>query len=450
MKQRASLTEGSIVKGIVAFAVPLLLSNLFQQLYNSVDAAVVGNFAGSIDLAAVGSTGALINLLIGFFLGIATGTSVLYAMRYGAEDYKALKKLTDAAFFLALAAGAFITVFGIIFAPQMLRMMSTPDDVFDISVGYLRIYLSGTIFNMVYNVGAAMIQAQGNSMKPLLYLFISGVTNLVVDIIFVAALGMGADGAALATVMAQAISAILVLRYLIRQKTEYRFRPMDMKIDPTVLKELVRISIPCGLQGSMFNISNLLIQAKINGFGAIAMAGITAYNKIDGFIYMPMMALCLSVSTYVGQNIGAGHFDRVKKGIAVCLYTSVGIALVVGWSVILCFDTVIRLFTQDPTAIEFARRMMWFMAPFTCLYSFSDILGGAMRGAGAAVQVTTITALCICVSRIVWLAVMLRIIYDIRIVFLCYPITWILSSIVMSIYYFRCPAMKFEKRLEKA
>ncbi len=445
MKKQVSLTEGSIPKGIIRFAIPLLLSNLFQQLYNSVDTAVVGSYAGSIDLAAVGSTGALINLLIGFFLGIATGTGVLYAMRYGAEDYKGLKKLTDAAFFLAAAAGVLITVLGMVFAPQMLALMGTPDDVMDTSLGYLRIYLSGTVFNMLYNVGAAMIQSQGNSAKPLLYLFISGVINLIVDIIFVAGFGMGADGAALATVIAQAISAVLVLRYLIRLKTEYRFRPKEMKIELPMLKELIRISIPCGLQGSMFNISNLLIQAKINGFGSIAMAGISAYSKIDGFIYMPMMALCLTVSTYVGQNIGADRFDRVKKGIRICMALSIGIGFISGWTVILCFKSVIGLFTDDPVAIDFARRMMWFMAPFTWTYSVSDILGGSLRGAGAAVQVTTITALCICVFRVVWLAVMLRVIYDIRIVFLCYPLTWILSSIVMSIYYFRSKYMKFEK-----
>lgn len=441
-KRHMGLTEGPIVKSIALFAFPLLLSNMFQQLYNSVDSAVVGSFSSSANLAAVGSTAALINLLIGFFLGISTGTGVLYAMRYGARDYDGLKKLTDAAFFLSVSAGVFISAVGIVFAPQMLAMMDTPEDVLPISVVYLRIYLSGTIFNMIYNVGAAMVQAQGNSMKPLMFLFASGVLNLIMDVVFVASFRMGAEGAAIATVMAQALSAVLVLRSLICQKTEYRFRPLKMRIDKTALRELIRISIPCGLQGSMFNISNLLVQAKINSFGSIAMAGVAAYSKIDGFIYMPTMALSLSVSTYVGQNIGAGHFERVKKGVLACLVMAVLISGLVGCAAIFGFKYVIGLFTKDPEAVAFARSMMWYMAPFVSIFVFSDILGGAIRGAGKPMPVTIISALCICVFRIVWLEVLLHISNDIRFVYACYPVSWFLSSAAMTVYYFHCPAIQ--------
>lgn len=443
MKYKAvNLTEGPIVHSLVMFALPLLLSNLFQQLYNSIDSAVVGSYAGDIALAAVGSTAALINLLIGFFLGIATGAGVLYSMHYGAGDYVGLKKITDAAFILSILAALFITVVGIAFAPQMLRLMDMPDDVMPQAVVYLRIYLIGTVPNLVYNVGAGMIRAKGDSARPLIYLVISGVLNLILDLVFVAWLDMGASGAALATIMAQVLSAVLVVRNMTRLPEEFRFRPLHMRLDKVAVTDVVRISVPCGLQGSMFNISNLLVQAKVNSFGSVAMAGITAYSKIDGFIYMPVLALSLAVSTYVGQNIGAGHYERVKKGVRICVVLAVAVALVVGGAVILGFDPLMNLFTDDLDAREFAHQMMWYMAPFAWIFAFSDIFGGAMRGAGAATPVTVISALCICVFRIIWLTVLLKFFSDIKVVFLCYPASWLLSTCVMTFYYFRCSAMR--------
>lgn len=437
-----SLTEGPIARGIILFSLPVLLSNLFQQLYNSIDSAVVGHYAGDVALAAVGSTAALINLLIGFFLGIATGTGVIYAMHYGAGDYSGLKKICDAACILSLAAAIFISAVGIVFAPQLLRLMDMPDDVMPQAVVYLRIFLTGTAPNLLYNVGAGMIRARGDSTRPLVYLMFSGLLNLILDIAFVAWLELGATGAALATIMAQTLSAVLVMRYMMRLPEESRFRPMKMKLDKVTVIDVIRISVPCGLQGSMFNISNLIVQAKINSFGTVAMAGVSAYSKIDGFIYMPMMALSLAVSTYVGQNIGAGHYERVKKGVGVCLALSVGVSIAVALAVIICFEPVIRIFTEEYDSMEFARSMMWHIAPFVWVFSVSDILGGAMRGAGAAVPVTVISALCICVFRVLWLMVMLGIANSITTVFVCYPLSWVLSSAVMAVYYFRCSAMR--------
>lgn len=437
MTKSNELTEGPILRGIVMFALPVLISNLFQQLYNSIDSAVVGSFAGSLALAAVGSTAALINLLIGFFLGIATGTGVLYAMHYGARDYVGLKRIMDAAYLLSIAAAVLITAAGVGFAPQLLHMMKTPDDVMEISVVYLRIYLSGTVVNMIYNVGAGMIRAGGDSARPLLYLVISGVLNLLLDLLFVAVFRMGAAGAAWATVIAQALSAVLVVWHMMRQPEEYRFRPLKMRLNKQALLDVVRISLPCGLQSSMFNISNFLVQVKINSFGSVAMAGVAAYSKIDGFIYMPMMALSLAVTTYVGQNVGAKRYERVRRGIRVCLALALLVSMIAGGSVILGFPVMIGLFTKDSAAIAFARQMMWYQAPFTWLYVFSDILGGGLRGAGLATPVTVITGLCICVYRVVWLAVLLLFWMDIRIVFACYPVSWILSSGTMMVYYFR-------------
>jgi len=441
-KTSVSLTDGPIFKGLLFFSVPLLLSNLFQQLYNSVDSAVVGSFAGDTALAAVGSTAALINLLVGFFLGISTGTNILYAMHYGAGDHQGLKKLIDSAMMLSLICGAVISILGAVFAEQMLVWMDTPADVLPIATDYLRIVLGGTVIILVYNVGAGMIRAEGDSTRPLVYLVIGGVVNLILDLVFVAGFGMGAVGAAIATVAAQFVSAVLVVIRLTKLHEDYRLRPTKMRMSGLATWDITRISVPCGLQGSMFAISNLLVQSKINAFGSVAMAGVAAYSKIDGFIYMPLMALSLAVSTYVGQNIGAGKFDRVQKGIRTCLIMSLVTAVVMGSSVLLLGENVVAIFTKTPEAQAYAMQQMYFMAPFVCVFVFSDIFGGAIRGAGSTVMVTVISALSICVFRVLWLTLLLPHFNDIRVLFLCYPISWALSSIATTIYYFKGSVIK--------
>lgn len=441
-KTSVSLTEGPIFKGLLLFSIPLLLSNLFQQLYNSVDSLVVGNFAGDLALAAVGSTGSLINLLIGFFMGISTGANILYAMHYGAGDHQGLKKLINSALMLSIICGVFISVLGVVFAEQMLIWMDTPEDVLPLSTQYLQIYLAGTVITLVYNVGAGMIRAEGDSTRPLVYLVIGGVTNLILDLIFIAWLDMGVVGAALATVIAQLVSAVLIVIRLTRLHEDYRLHPLKMRMEKLTVWDITRISVPCGLQGSMFSISNLLVQTKINSFGSIAMAGITAYSKIDGFIYMPLMAISLAVSTYVGQNIGAGKYDRVQKGIKTCLVMAVTAAVVLGGGVMLLGEHVVGLFTKTPEAQAYALQQMVFMAPFVWIFVFSDIFGGAIRGAGSTVAVTIISALSICVFRIIWLTFLLPHFNDIRVLFLCYPVSWAISSIATTIYYFKGSAIK--------
>ena len=432
-----NLTEGPIVKDLVLYTVPILLSNLFQQLYNSIDAAVLGRFAGPTPLGAVGVAGSLINLLIGFFLGIATGTSVLYAMHYGAGDKPGLKKLVDAAMLLSLLCGLLVSLVGVIFAEVLLRWMATPEELMRDAVTYLRIFFAGTLTTMFYNVGAGMIRAEGDSRRPLIYLLVGGVSNLVLDVFMVAVLHWGAAGAAIATVAAQAISAVLVILRLTRLDPEYRLDLRHMKISGLALWDVVRISIPCGLQGSMYNISNILVQSSINGFGATAVAGVSAYYKLDAFIYMPMGALSLAVSTYVGQNIGAGKFGRVKRGIRFAVWASAAACITVGLGIILFARPLLSLFTTDEATRQVSLGVMPFLAPFGWTLGFSDILGGAIRGAGQAGKVTLITALCICVFRIVWIFTMLPVFEDIRVIYLCYPLSWMLSSLVMTIFYFK-------------
>lgn len=442
MNKQMSLTEGSITKGLILFAVPILLSNLFQQLYNSVDSMVVGNYVGSAALAAVGSTGSLINLLIGFFLGIATGTGVLYAMHYGAGDYPGLKKLIDCAMVLSVGVGVVISVLGIAFSRQMLVLMDTPDDVLDPANQYLRIYLAGTIITMIYNVGAGMLRAEGDSTRPLIYLVIGGVTNLILDLLLVAVFDMGVAGAAIATVAAQLVSAVLTVIRLTKLDARYRFRPLRMELNALTMWDIIRISVPCGLQSSMFNIANLLVQAKINSFGTAAMAGVTAYTKLDGFIYMPMNAMALAISTYVGQNIGAGKFSRIRKGIRVAMLSSLGTTLVLEAAVLLFSAPLLDLFTDEPDAKTYALQMMLYLAPTNWLFIPSDVLGGAIRGAGQAMKVTIISAVCICVFRVIWLIVTLHFDHNIRYVFLCYPTSWLLSSAAMGTFYFKSAVIR--------
>lgn len=437
IKKKNDLTEGPIVKSLLIYMLPILLSNIFQQLYNTVDSIVVGRFSGDYALAAVGSSGALINLMIGFFLGLATGAGVIFAMHFGAKDYQELKKVVDNSVILGLIIGAFISLCGIFLSDNLLSLMSTPDTVFPLAKQYLQIYLGGTIVNILYNICAGLIRAEGNSKAPLMYLVIGGITNIFLDLLLVAVFGWGVVGAAVATVASQFVSALLCVIHMSRMDERYRLRLLHLRFDRKKCRELIRISVPCGLQSAMFNISNFLIQVKINTFGDTVMAGVAAYGKIDGFIYMPTSALSLALSTFVGQNIGAGRYDRVKKGIKSVLIIAEAIAICLGALIFFTCPTLLKIFTTEEKTIQAALQMMYFCAPLCWMFIPSDILGSSIRGAGKTLAVTVISATCICVFRLLWLPIVFKFYNDVRLVYVVYPITWALSSIGMSILYFR-------------
>ncbi|CAI3549492.1 putative drug/sodium antiporter, MATE family [Clostridium neonatale] len=380
-----NLTEGVIWKKIVLFAIPIMLSNLLQQLYNACDSAVVGNFAGSEALAAVGSTGALINLLVGFFLGISTGTGVIFSRYFGADDEKKLLDVMNAAVMLSIICGIFIMIIGLIWTTDLLKIMHCPEDIINLATTYLRIYLLGMVGMLVYNVGSGIIRACGDSKHPLYYLMFSGILNLILNLIFVAGFNMGVAGSALATAISQFFSAFLVIMNLVRIPYSYRLNIRKIKFNKETAKQIIKISVPCGLQSSMFNISNMIVQIKINDFGSVAMAGCAAYEKIDGFLYMPMMALGLSISTFVGQNIGAGKYERIKKGVNVCLVLSVIMTMIGSAIVLLTGGRLLNVFTDNEEVKNIGILMMFILAPFTWTHSFTEILGGAIRGAGSAV-----------------------------------------------------------------
>ncbi|WP_394886074.1 MATE family efflux transporter [Clostridium butyricum] len=438
MKKRDySLTEGVIWKSLLFFAVPIMLSNLLQQLYSAVDSSIVGIFAGSMPLAAVGSSGALINLLVGFFLGISTGTSVIFAKYFGADDKKKLLKTMNTSIILSSIAGIIITIVGMIWTKSLLEFMHCPEDVIDLSVMYLRVYFLGIVGMMIYNVGAGIIRARGDSKHPLYYLFVSGVLNLVLDILFVAVFNMGVAGAAFATVISQYVSAALVIINLMNIPESYRLRLKKIHFDKETANEIIRLGIPCGLQAAMFNISNMLVQIKINDFGSIAMAGCAAYEKIDSFLYVPMMAFGLAISTFVGQNIGAGKTDRIKKGVKVCLGYAVIITFMMSILVLLSGSYLINLFTTSEEVKNMGLVMMYIIAPFTFTHCFTEVLAGAIRGAGFAFHTMILTATGICLFRVIWLSSMLSYMNDIRLLYWCYPASWIFCSICFIIYYLR-------------
>lgn len=437
LTKKTCLTEGSVWKGLISFAVPIMLSNFFQQLYNTVDSAVAGRFAGSEALAAVGSTGALLNLFIGFFLGISTGTGVVFATAYGAKDERRLKMTMDTALILSFFAGVFLTVFGVIWSRDMLELMDSPADVIDQATSYLRVYFSGSVFMMIYNIGAGIIQASGDSKRPLIYLVISGILNVICDIICVAGLGMGAAGAALATVFSQFIAAGLIVAHLMRVPEGWRLRPLKMKYDGPTARKIAKLAVPSGLQSCMFALSNILIQAKINAFGSVAMAGTAAYGRLDGFGYMPTQALGLSISTFVSQNIGAGNFKRLKIGVRVTLVYMLCSSLAVTSLIILFSRPLLGLFTDNPSVAEYGLMMMWRLAPFAVIFAMSEMLAGAVRGAGKVIPPTIIYACAICVFRIIWITVLLPIYPDIRLVFWCYPVSWSVCAVCMLIYFIK-------------
>ena len=438
MKKAANrLTQGPVAAGLIAFSVPILISNLLQQVYNSVDSAILGRFVGSQALAAAGSVGALFNLLVGFSLGLAVGVNILYAIYYGAGDKQGIRRLIGNAFLLCFAAAALITAVGTLLADPLLKLVNTPEDVLLPSRQYLVIISAGVIVTIIYNVGAGMLRAEGDSMRPLIYLAAGGVLNLLLDLLFVVYLDFGIAGAAWATVLAQAMTAALVLIRLTRLDSEYALNRNSFCYDRATMVQLLRLSIPCGLQSSMFNISNLLVQAKVNSFGSVIMAGYTAYCKVDSFVYMPIFAFASAVSTFVGQNKGAGNIGRMHRGIRTGVLMTMAVTGVIALSLLTFLQPLMELFTDDPAAVSFGVRMSRYLMPVVAVYSISDVLGSAIRGFGQSAPVTAISVFCICLFRVVWLEALFMLGQDERIIFLCYPVSWMLCVAAVVWYYFR-------------
>ena len=436
------MTAGSISRRMIFFALPLLLGNLFQQMYNTVDSLIVGNFLGSSALAAVSSSGSLIFMLIGFLSGISSGAGVIVSRYFGAEDAKGVHRAVHTTVAFGLVAGALMTVAGVLLSPQILRWMGTPESVMPESVTYLKIYFSGSLGFVMYNIFVGILQAVGDSRHPLYYLMISSVINLVLDVVLIKDFHTGVGGAALATVISQVFSAILCFIQLLRTDDSYRLQVTKIRFDLKMLGQIVRIGLPSGVQNSIIAFANVVVQSYINAFGEMAMAGYGAYSKIEGFAFLPINSFTMAMTTFVGQNLGAGQLERTKRGARFGSLAAVILAELIGIVVFILAPQLIAAFDSTPEVVRFGVEKARTAALFYCLLAYSHSVASILRGARKAIAPMIIMMSFWCVIRVAFLAVSIPLTHSIQMVYVVYPLTWALSSIAFFFYYRRANWMR--------
>lgn len=432
------ITEGVIWKQLLFFFFPILFGTFFQQLYNTTDAVIVGNFVGKEALAAVGGPAAtLINLLIGFFTGLSSGATVIISQYYGAKKQEDVRRTVHTAIALSIAGGAVIMVLGFLFSGVALRAMNTPEEILALSVVYMRIYFIGVIPSLIYNMGSGILRAVGDSKRPLYFLILSCVANIVLDILFVTVLKMGVVGVAVATALSQVFSALLVTAALMRTEDSYRLYMKEIRFSPELLHKIIRIGLPAGIQSTMYSASNLIIQSSINSFGTDTIAAWTAYGKIDGIFWMIMGAYGVAITTFAGQNFGAGKYDRIKKSVRICLGMAVFTSVLLSVIVLVGGRVFFRLFTDDTNVVSIGLGMMRVISPSYVTYICIEILGGTTRGCGDAVLPMLMTCVGICVLRVVWVLVVVPLRPEMSTVAFSYPLTWSATSLLFIVYYLR-------------
>ena len=436
-KQRGLMTSGVIWKELLLFSIPLLLGNLFQLLYNTVDSIVVGNFVGHQALAAVGASTPLINMLIGFFMGVAAGAGVLVSRFFGARKLEELHIAVHTFVAFTFLFGVLMMVAGITLTPLFLQWMGTPADIMEMAVLYLRIYFLGIIPTMLYNSGAGILQAVGDSRRPLCFLTIASVLNIILDLVFVIQLNMGVAGVAWATLIAQTVSCILVAVTLLRSKESYQIIPKKIRIDKPMLMQIVRLGIPSGLQQMIVSFSNVLVMSYVNRFGSAAIAGFSSANKFDNFLGLPVNSFMLAITTFVGQNMGANQIERVKKGITTCIFMGIGIVIAIGIPAYLFSELCIRMFSQEADVIYYGSWMMRTLVPFYSILNVAQVLTGAVRGTGNTTVPMLVNVFYYCIIRQIFLAVAMMFVNSIVVVFWSYPLTWTLSAVTLFLYYQR-------------
>lgn len=433
-KRMITMTEGSIEKRVIQFAIPILLSNLLQQMYNTLDTIVVGRFVGSTALAAVGSTTALINLIIGFYMGLSTGAGVVVAQYYGAKNDEQLHKTVHTGMAISIASAVIIAVVGVVGAPYFLRWMGTPDDVMALAVSYLRIMFGGVIFMTLYNMGSGILRAIGDSTRPLIYLAVCAVLNVGLNLIFVIVFHMGVNGVAWATIIAQSISAALVLYNLIHTKETYQLHPAKIRFHKDVFGRIVSIGIPAGVQSMVISFSNVVVQSHVNSFGSVTMAAFAASGKIDAFIYMVANALGLTATTFVGQNIGAKQYERVRTGVKHIIVLAMGSVAAFGGLVALLAPTLIGLVNSEPDVVAIGAVQLRYLALTYWILAVPEVLSGSIRGSGISLVPMLISMIGMCGFRLVWLAIVMPIFRDFRVVSVCYVVSWVLTASTYLIY----------------
>jgi len=434
-KGTKNLTVGDHRRVIVEFALPLFLSMLFQQLYNAADAFIVGRFLGTEALAAVSSSGSLIMLLVGFFTGATMGGAIVIARSFGAGDMDSVSRAVHTNLALGLVSGVVVSVFGVLTTPTLLRWMGTDAAVLPDSIAYFRAYFYGVVANVLYNVCNSILNAVGNSKRPLYYLIVSSVLNVLLDLLFVGWMGLGIEWAAIATVLSQATSVMLCFAYLIKPDTVYRVEFKKIRFHRGELSQIVRLGLPTGLQNSVISFANVLVQSHINSFGEIAMAACGAYSRIQGFVFLPISSLSMALTTYVSQNLGAGKYLRAKQGARFSILTSLLMAELIGILVYLFAPALIAMFSADPAVIAIGTQQARTEALFFFLLSYSHCVAGVCRGAGHAMVPMVIMFSIWCVLRVIYITVAMHISHTIVLLFLAYPITWSISSVLYYFYY---------------
>lgn len=450
LKQQ-SLTEGPIWKAMLLFTLPVLFSNLLQQLYNTFDAWCVGNYIGDDALAAVSSSGSLIFMMVSFFNGMAMGAGVIIARTYGAKDYETMQKTIHTAIAFGLVAGLLLTVLGVVLTPTILRWMGTPASVLPQSITYFRYYFCGAVFTVMYNMFVGILHAVGNSRNPLYYLILSTLINIVLDMLFVAVLGFGVGAAALATTFSQGVSAFLCFVHMLRVDAPYRVSLKHIRFHKENLLEIIRYGLPSGIQNSVISLANVFVQTNINSFGKAAMAGCGSYSKLEGFAFLPVTCFAQSLSTFVGQNLGAGNHARVRRGSVFGVICSCVLAEVIGLLSYLFAPQLIDFFSESEEAIAMGSQHMRTICLFYFLMAFSHCMAGVLRGAGkATVPMFTMLA-CWCLFRMTYIYIAVRLVNQLTTVSWAYPITWTLSSIIFLIYYLKGDWIhSFDRKCAKA
>ncbi|MDO5738082.1 MAG: MATE family efflux transporter [Eubacteriales bacterium] len=433
--QRRNLTEGVIWKELLLFALPLLLTNFLQQLYNAADLLIVGRYAGKQAMAGVGATGSVSVMLVGLFMGLATGVSVLVAQASGGEDYEGLYHIVHTAHAVALLSGVFLTVAGYLATPHLLHLMGTPADIIDGATSYMRLYFIGVTPLLIYNVGGGILRACGDAQRPFIFLLISATGNIVFDFIFVKYLGWGIVGAAWATVLSQTIAAVAVVITLVRSDEPFRLFLRDIKINFDYLKQIIKLGVPAGMQSVVISVSNVLIQSKINSFGSNAIAGIAAAGRIDGFIFTGLQAIAMAATTFAGQNLGAKRYSRLRPGLKSAMGIVAVTALISSSFVLIMRKQLIGIFNSDPDVQYYGLRMMLFLASSYWIFGLSEIFAGFIRGSGKTMPPMLIALISMCGLRILWLYIAMPIWQSIDVIILSYPISWTLTFIANSLYF---------------
>ena len=446
-----SLTEGSIWKGMLLFALPIFLGNVFQQLYNTFDAWCVGFFINDDALAAVSSSGSLIFMMVSFFQGLSMGAGVIIARAFGAKHYDEMRKAIHTAIAFGLVTGVALTVIGVALTPVILQWMGTPPEVLPQSVSYFRYYFLGAIFVVMYNIFVGILHAVGDSRHPLYYLIISTFVNIVLDLLFVGVMGLNVGSAAVATTISQGVSALLCFIHLLRIDSSYKVALREIRFHKKSLLEIIQYGFPSGVQNSVIALANVVVQSNINSFGKAAMAGCGSYSKLEGFAFLPVTCFTQALSTFVGQNLGAQQYDRVKRGVGFGIACSCLIAEMVGILSYLFAPQLIGFFSDTREAIDFGSRHMRTICLFYCLMAFSHCIAGIMRGAGKPTVPMFTMLLCWCVIRVSYITVAVKFVNQLTTVSWAYPITWTLSSIVFLIYFLKADWIHtFDRTLKKS